>query len=379
MAGAASGAATVQAANLASKINQLEGDLEVAGVQEISSGKTKATLVSPTPKRNAIFGFVLGILLAAAAAVLLSRFDRRLRSLASIEAAFGTPVLSALPAVRQPVVRTGGEPAPAEGLLEPLRRLHTTLQLGDMLERDRQRPPRLILFLSADAGDGKSTLLADLALVQRDAGARVAVIEADMRRPVLAGLLGVSAPYGLSDVLAGTLSLGEAWQSAMHLQTGAATTTEAHGVSTAVDSRAASVSVLLSGGHTANPPALLAGERMRGVLRSAAEDFDHVLIDAPAAAAGERRAAAARAGRRDRAGRTRRAHARGGGAATDAAACARLLRPGARGARQLRLARRSAGVRLRRPLRAAERLRDLRRAPHRADERSPHAASWPLR
>ncbi len=264
-AGAASGAATVQAANLASKINQLEGDLEVAGVQEISSGKTKATLASPSPKRNAIFGFVLGVLLAAAAACLLSRFDRRLRSLASIEAAFGTPVLSALPAVRRPVVRTGGEPAPAEGLLEPLRRLHTTLQLGDMLERDRQRPPRLILFLSADAGDGKSTLLADLALVQRDAGARVAVIEADMRRPVLAGLLGVNAPYGLSDVLVGALSLGEAWQSATHLQT------DSHG----------SVSVLLSGGHTANPPALLAGERMRGVLRSAAEEFDYVLIDSP--------------------------------------------------------------------------------------------------
>ncbi len=280
VAGAVSGAATVQAANLASKINQLEGDLEVTGVQEISSGKTKATLVSPTPKRNAIFGFVLGLLLAAAAAALLSRFDRRLRSLAGIEAAFGTPVLSALPAVRRPVVRTGGEPAPAEGLLEPLRRLHTTLQLGDMLERDRQRPPRLILFLSADAGDGKSTLLADLALVQRDAGARVAVIEADMRRPVLAGLLGVGAPYGLSDVLAGALSLGEAWQSAMHLQTATVAPSVEQSVSTAIDSRG-SVSVLLSGGHTTNPPALLAGERMRGVLRSAAEDFDYVLIDAP--------------------------------------------------------------------------------------------------
>ncbi len=291
-AGVASGAATVQAANLASKINQLEGDLEVAGVQEISSGKTKAALSSPSPRRNAIFGFVLGIMLAAAAAYVLGRLDRRLRSLASIEAAFGTPILSALPSVRRPIVRTGGEPAPGEGLLEPLRRLHTTLQLGDMLEHDRERPPRLILFLSADAGDGKSTLLADLALVQRDAGARVAVIEADMRRPVLAGLLGVSAPYGLSDVLAGALSLGEAWQSAMHLQTAVAAPGAGQGyatapgagqeVSTAIGSRAAgSVSVLLSGGHTANPPALLGGELMRGVLRAAAEEFDYVLIDAP--------------------------------------------------------------------------------------------------
>ena len=165
-------------------------------------------------------------------------------------------------------------------------------------------------------------MLADLALVQRDAGARVAAIEADMRRPVLAGLLGVNAPYGLSDVLAGALSLGEAWQSAMHLQTGAAAASTVaqgvvtaagaaqsfaaapgaaqglaatapgaaqglatapgagQGVSAALDARG-SVSVLLSGGHTANPPALLAGERMRGVLRAAAEDFDYVLIDAP--------------------------------------------------------------------------------------------------
>jgi Mrp family chromosome partitioning ATPase/capsular polysaccharide biosynthesis protein len=313
-AGAASaigGSATVQAANLASKINQLEGDLEVAGVQEISSGKTKAALASPSPKRNAIFAFVLGVLLAAAAVLLRSRFDRRLRSLASIEAAFQTPILSAVPSVRRPIVRTGGEPAPAEALLEPLRRLHTTLQLGDMLEHDRERAPRVILFISADAGDGKSTLLANLALVQRDAGEWVAAIEADMRRPVLAGLLSVSAPYGLSDVLAGALSLGEAWQSAMHLQTGAGASSVARsaatapgagqglaidpragqglatapgggqGISTAIDSRAGSVSVLLAGTHTANPPALLAGERMRGVLRTAAEDFDHVLIDAP--------------------------------------------------------------------------------------------------
>ncbi len=280
--GAVSSVATIQAANLASKINQLEADLAVAGVQEISSGKTKATLLSPAPKKNAIFGFVLGILLAAAAAYAASRFDRRLRSLANIEAAFHTQVLAALPAVKEPVLRRGGVPAPAERLLEPLRRLHTTLQLGDMLEHDRERSPCLILFVSADAGDGKSTLIADLALVQRDAGERVAVIEADLRRPVLAGLLDAGAPCGLTEVLTGALSLGEAMQSAMHLQAGGAAPGAAAGVSTVTDSgTAGSVSVLVSGGAAANPPALLAGATMASLLRSVAEDFDHVLIDAP--------------------------------------------------------------------------------------------------
>ncbi len=256
---------------------------------------------------------MLGILLAAAAAYMLSRFDRRLRSLASIEEAFQTPILSALPAVRRPLVRTGGEPAPLRGCWSRCGACTPRCSSATCSSTTASARPRLILFLSADAGDGKSTLLANLALVQRDAGARVAVIEADMRRPVQAGLLGVNAPYGLSDVLAGALSLGEAWQSAMHLQTAAAAAPgaaqglatapgAAQGLATAPPPRHRA-SPRLPGPGTASPrrsapapglgvgaaqrrshrqPARAAGgERMRGVLRSAAEDFDYVLIDAP--------------------------------------------------------------------------------------------------
>jgi polysaccharide biosynthesis transport protein len=54
------------------------------------------------------------------------------------------------------------------------------------------------------------------------------------------------------------------------------------GVATAVQPRAlGSVSVLPSGGTVANPPALLAGRGMPRLLRSVAEDFDYVLVDAP--------------------------------------------------------------------------------------------------
>ena len=42
-----------------------------------------------------------------------------------------------------------------------------------------------------------------------------------------------------------------------------------------------SLSVLLSGGPVANPPALLAGERMRELLSNATYDYDYVLVDAP--------------------------------------------------------------------------------------------------
>lgn len=275
---------TLDAASLSSKINQLEADLSVVRVQQITPAKA-AVLLSPHPKTNAIFGFVVGIVLASVAAFALGRFDRRLRSLTNIEATFQTQILTALPAVRQPVVHRDGHPAPANSLREPLRRLHTTLQLTKIVEHEREASHRLLLFLSADAGDGRSTVIADLALVQADAGERVAVIEADLRRPVQARLLDLSGPQGLAEVLAGTLAVGEAMQTVAPADQAVSANSAGSaggGVTTVVESSSAgSVSVLVGGGEVANPPALLGRRTMTDLLRSVAEDFDYVLIDAP--------------------------------------------------------------------------------------------------
>jgi Mrp family chromosome partitioning ATPase/capsular polysaccharide biosynthesis protein len=283
--GSASGSSALQESNIASRINQLESDLGVAGVVQISSTKPKAQLTSASPKRNALFGFVLGIVLAGIAAYALSRFDRRLQSLASIEQLFGTQILTALPRVRQPVVREDGISRPAKPLLEPLRRLQTTLQLGSALDHGAVSAPRLILFMSADAGDGKSTIVADLALVQADAGERVAVVEADFRRPVQSQLLDVDGVDGLAAVLAGKRSAGEALQtvraarSQLDSQTSSA---EAGGVGTLIESPSlGSLSVLVGGTNVSNPPALLARESIAELLRSLAEEHDSVLIDVP--------------------------------------------------------------------------------------------------
>jgi Mrp family chromosome partitioning ATPase len=275
----------LQEASLNSKINQLEASLAVSGAQQIQPAKAGAALMlSPTPKRNAIFGFVIGIVLAAIAAYLLARLDRRLRSLAGIESVFQSQVLVGLPKVGRPIVRREGQPVPSRFLLEPLRRLHTVVQMGVVPEPARQNSSRVILCTSADAGDGKSTLIADLALVQRDAGQRVAVVEANFRRPVLAKLLDVDGAIGLAEVLTGTLSVEDAIQRV--LPTHSAPVPDAPGsaaaVATAVESRSkGSLFVLPGGGPAANPPALLAQGAITDVLHSLAEDFDYVLIDAP--------------------------------------------------------------------------------------------------
>jgi Mrp family chromosome partitioning ATPase/capsular polysaccharide biosynthesis protein len=285
----AASASTLQIANLADKISQLEASLSTfAGVVQVSPAKATPVPLSPTPKKNAIFGFALGLLLASIGAYALSRLDRRLRSLAEIEEVFQTEILVALPSVKAPVVRPDGKRAPAKPLLEPLRRLHTTLHLGHVIDGARQSGPRVILFISSDAGDGKSSLVANLARVQSDGGQRVAVIEADFRRPVQARLLDAPAQRGLADVLGGAATVGAAMQPVAgsaplgaHVGT-VAQSAEGAAVSTVVEPvNAGSISVLLGGEQVANPPALLASDGMRELLRSVAEEYDYVLIDAP--------------------------------------------------------------------------------------------------
>jgi Mrp family chromosome partitioning ATPase len=275
---------TLQIQNLVERINQLRSQqsLGAAGDRQINPAVASTVALSPKPVRNAIFGFVLGLVLAALGAYALSRFDRRLRSLADIEEVLQTPVLAAVPSIRRPIVYPNGLPLPAAALREPLRRLHTTLQLHSLGDDLGQPPsPHTVLFISAEAGEGKSTLLAGLAMVQSEAGEKVVILESDLRRPVQAELLAVDGSRGLAEVLAGSTTVQDATQ-VVPATPPAASGDFAQGEGVAVGSRlAGSVSVLPSGGTVANPPALLAGRAMPMLLRSLSEEFDYVLIDAP--------------------------------------------------------------------------------------------------
>ena len=129
-------------------------------------------------------------------------------------------------------------------------------------------------------------MIADLALVAREAGERVAVLEADFRRPSQSRLLGVPpGTAGLPEVLAGALTLNEALQSVPSPEPEPlASQPRPYGDSaaTALASREQGEVALLSSRPAAvNPPALLASAQMAEVLHALAEEFDRVLIDVP--------------------------------------------------------------------------------------------------
>jgi len=276
---AVSATSIIQAATLSSKINQLEQQLAIKEVAQVSPAK-KSTAVSlaKSPKKYAIFGFMIGLVLASIAAFILSRFDRRLRSLSEIEGVFGAELLTALPTVRNPVIDEDGALRPAKPLLEPLRRLHSLLALHDSVNGS-QGPPRVIMIVSADPGDGKSSLAANLALVERDAGERVCLVEANLRGPVLGRILGLDGARGLSDVLDGRLEAREAMQGI-----GGAVEQQASGSggATVATRETGTISVLLSGPASSNPGALLSHASMGELLKGLAADSDHVIVDTSA-------------------------------------------------------------------------------------------------
>jgi Mrp family chromosome partitioning ATPase/capsular polysaccharide biosynthesis protein len=271
---------SLQIANLSTKLNQLESNLAVKSVSQVAPATAKSLATSP--KRNAIFGFVLGLLLASILAYAISRFDQRLRTLAQIERVCGLEILTALPAARRPIVTAAGSrPRPSRRLYEPLGRLQTSLQVAAVASGNGQpAKPRTILVTSAESGDGKSTVVAGLAMTERDAGNSVAVVEADLRRPSLAPLLGVEPRPGLADVLEGRLHLYEAVQviggiNAVESPAAATATTEL-----AVRARAGSLTVL-AGAPVENASGLLASAVMSDTLRELASGHEQVLIDAP--------------------------------------------------------------------------------------------------
>jgi polysaccharide biosynthesis transport protein len=191
-----------------------------------------------------------------------------------------------MPKVRRPIVRSSGQPPrPSANLLEPLRRLQAAVQLTDRTGTAAigASAAKVILFVSPDPGDGKSTLAADLALVQRDAGERVALVEANFRRPIQSRLLGLEGDGRLAAVLEHRLNFDEAAQRVTPSVPADFHPGEesGHGVATAVQASVGSLFVLAGDRSVPNPPALLSQESVGDLFRSLAGRFDYVLVDAP--------------------------------------------------------------------------------------------------
>jgi capsular exopolysaccharide synthesis family protein len=118
---------------------------------------------------------------------------------------------------------------------------------------------KAIAVTSAGLSEGKTILASNLAIAIAQAGERVLLIDADMRRPTLHQLFKLKRDPGLSNLLIGDVKANDAVQ--------------ASGVP--------NLWVLPSGHRPPNPPELLGSQRFRKMIAAFADHFDWVLLDAP--------------------------------------------------------------------------------------------------
>jgi non-specific protein-tyrosine kinase len=138
---------------------------------------------------------------------------------------------------------------------EDFLRLRTNVRFAD-----GDAGPRAIMVASALPDEGKTTTLCNLAAALALLERRVVVVEADLRRPGVAGLLGVTPDTGLTDVIAGRMAIDDA------LQTW----------------KGGAVDVLASGPLPLHPSEVLCSKPMLELLSRLRDSYDCVLIDTPA-------------------------------------------------------------------------------------------------
>jgi capsular exopolysaccharide synthesis family protein len=154
------------------------------------------------PVRAGLLGG-LGLLAGMAGAVSLDRMDGRIRSKRTAESAFGSPVVTEVPAIPkssqgQLLTRTD----PASAFVEAYRGLRTYVALWAPAS-GVDDGHRVIVVTSPGAGEGKTTTVAHLAAMLAEVGRSVLVISADLRRPRLQEYFDRSCEPGLVDVVSG--------------------------------------------------------------------------------------------------------------------------------------------------------------------------------
>jgi succinoglycan biosynthesis transport protein ExoP len=246
-----------------------------AGARQINPAVAPTAPTSPKPVHDAILGGIVGLLLGIAAAFGLELLDRRLVRVSSVESIYGLPVLAVLPHVRRPTPTRDGHAMIPPAFVEPMRSLRINVGMATGVS-----PRRTLLVTSGVAGEGKSTVVRDLALVCAEAGEAVLVIDADLRRPSIAKLLGVEPQLGLAQVLRREVVPAQAIVPVHRPGPYPASRNGSNGAAPTGDPRLrGSIDLLSYGERVANPVGLLGSVEMRSTLAAAIGRYDTVILD----------------------------------------------------------------------------------------------------
>jgi capsular exopolysaccharide synthesis family protein len=209
---------------------------------------------SPDINRAWIMAILLGLGLGVGAAFAIDYLDDTIKTPDDVRLKLKLPFLGVVPKVKGNERPLLSETVPPH-FGEAFRALRTAL-----VNASSDRDTKIICTTSSQPQEGKTTTTVNMALSLAIGGARVLVIDADMRRPAMHKALKLTNEKGLAELLSDTTRMREVVRRTSH----------------------PNLVAITAGNPPPNPSELLGGERMKTLLRQLSQSpFDWVIIDTP--------------------------------------------------------------------------------------------------
>ena len=212
----------------------------------------------PRPLFSTMLGLFVGLLLGVGLVALLEFLDNTVKPEQNVAALAGAPLLATVSQISK--LQPGGAQVytmsqPQSSAAESMRLLRTNLEFASA----SGKVTRLVIT-SPGAGEGKSTICANLGVVMAQAGMKTVMIDADLRKPTQNRIFGVQNDRGLTTLLTHP---DESWEK--------------------IAKKVALPGLLLipSGPVPPNPSDLVSSDRFRKLLDRIQEDADLIIIDSP--------------------------------------------------------------------------------------------------
>lgn len=240
------------------KTSELSGRNTAINVRPQESARY-AGLVGQRLRMKVAFGSIFGLMLGFGLALLLHFLDRTIKDASQLERAVGISVLGIIPVIDDKGTAPQGRDLhvhsqPRAPAAECCRAIRTNI-----LFAGADKPLRVLTISSPNPRDGKTTSAISLGTTIAQSGARVLLVDSDLRRPRLHAALGTTRTVGLTNLILGDSEIEDVVK-----------TTDVP-----------NLYLLPCGPQPPNPAELLLTNRFNEVLSELSSRYDFVLLDSP--------------------------------------------------------------------------------------------------
>ncbi len=192
-------------------------------VTVVSAAMAGREPISPKMKLNLLVSIVIGLILGMTACFLQESMDATVSTIADVESRLKLAVLGIIPVMKSDemvVVSEGGvdrEVPKIDNLVtfyEPRSAMAQSFKIlrANLLQVLKNSDGKVVLFTSSEQQEGKSTVIANVAISMAQLGKKTVLVECNLRRPTLFKRLGLKREPGVTDILLGKA----AWKDAMN-------------------------------------------------------------------------------------------------------------------------------------------------------------------